>query len=215
MNPLPFTIHHELTGWHLAWARLELGDVDPEALAETRARVSADVRSRFSATSEISDDAVAQELRRLFRAAGCDPTRHRPSSEALVRRLVKGMTIPEIQPLVDLNNCLSAQLMVPCCVMVEGAFGAEMVWRSGRNGESYQSLRGPFNLEGKPVLVDAAGPLDTPITGNIRVKVEAATTVAWLVAYTPADLAPERVATALGELAEPVGIRAEPFAASA
>jgi DNA/RNA-binding domain of Phe-tRNA-synthetase-like protein len=89
--------------------------------------------------------------------------------------------------LVDLNNCLSAELAVPCCVMAEGSFGGRWVWRGGRPGESYESLRGPFNLEGKPVLFDDDGPLDTPITGNVRVKVLPATTVAWLVAYTPAQ----------------------------
>ncbi len=73
-------------------------------------------------------------LRTLFRAAGCDPTRYRPASEALLRRLVKGGELPEISPLVDLNNCLSAELAVPCCVMVEDSFGAPLVWRSGGRG---------------------------------------------------------------------------------
>jgi len=59
------------------------------------------------------------------------------------------------------------------------------VLRAGRAGESYASLRGPFNLEGKPLLVDAEGPCDAPITGGERVKVLPDTTRAWLVAYLP------------------------------
>jgi hypothetical protein len=47
-------------------------------------------------------------------------------------------------------------------------------------------LRGPFNLEGKPLLVDALGPLDAPITGSERVKITSETEKAWLVAYLPA-----------------------------
>jgi DNA/RNA-binding domain of Phe-tRNA-synthetase-like protein len=127
-------------------------------------------------------------MRKLFRAAGCDPTRYRPASEALLRRLVKGAELPAIHPLVDVNNCLSAELAVPCCVMKEGSLGTSLVFRPGTAGESYESLRGPFNAEAKPLLVDEIGPIDTPITGSERVKVQSGTESAWLVAYLPKDV---------------------------
>jgi DNA/RNA-binding domain of Phe-tRNA-synthetase-like protein len=127
-------------------------------------------------------------LRKLFKAAGCDPTRYRPSSEALLRRLLKGEAMPTIHPLVDLNNCLSASLAVPCCVMAEEKVSPPFVFRAGKPGESYESLRGPFSLEGKPLLVDAQGPCDAPITGSQRVKVTPETQRAWLVAYLPAGV---------------------------
>jgi DNA/RNA-binding domain of Phe-tRNA-synthetase-like protein len=142
-------------------------------------------------------------LRRLFKAAGCDPTRYRPSSEALLRRLLKGEEMPVISPLVDLNNCLSASLAVPCCVMAEETVSPPYVFRAGRPGESYESLRGPFNLEGKPLLVDAHGPCDAPITGNSRVKVTPDTKRAWLVAYLPTGVVvPESASEKLRELIE-------------
>ena len=109
---------------------------------------------------------------------------------------------------MDLNNCLSASLAVPCSVMVESSFKEPLTWRSGVEGESYESLRGPFNLEGKPVLFDPKGPLDTPITGNVRVKVEADTRTAWLVAYMPAsELDQETAGKTLDRLADGSGIR--------
>lgn len=177
-----------LDGWRLFWARLEVESDEPETMAEIRERVASRARERFADTSAIGAHPTAAALRRLFRDAGCDPTRYRPASEALLRRLVKGNPMPEIHPLVDLNNCLSAELAVPCCVMVEGSFGDRMTWRSGREGEAYESLRGPFNLEDKPVLFDEDGPLDTPITGNVRVAVQPNTTAAWLAAYMPAGV---------------------------
>ncbi len=71
-------------------------------------------------------------------------------------------------------------------------------------------LRGPFNLDDKPVLFDPEGPLDTPITGNVRVKVEADTTKAWLVAYMPAsELDNETAGTTLDRLADGTGITVE------
>jgi len=202
-----FDVRLELEGWRLFWARLEVDEPDPAALAKLRDRVAASVRERFADTSQIGADPTVRAMRRLFRAAGCDPTRYRPSSEALLRRLVKGGPVPEIQPLVDVNNCLSAELAVPCCVMREGSFSGPLTLRSGRPDESYESLRGPFKLEGKPVLADADGPLDTPITGNVRVKVEEETGVAWLVAYLPAgQVENETARAALGKVLEGTGV---------
>lgn len=207
MATTPFATDMQLDGWRLFWAHLQIADIDSSTLATRRAEVAEVARQRFSDTAAISGDLVVAGLRSLFRAAGCDPTRYRPASEALLRRLVKGGELPEIFPLVDLNNCLSAELAVPCCVMVEDSFRAPLIWRSGVEGESYESLRGPFNLVGKPVLFDPEGPLDTPITGNVRVKVEADTTAAWLVAYMPAaELDIDAAGATLDRLAEGTGI---------
>ena len=69
--------------------------------------------------------------------------------------------------------------------MAEGSFEPPFVFRVGREDESYVSLKGPFRLAGKPLLVDALGPLDAPITGSERVKVSETTERATLVAYLP------------------------------
>jgi DNA/RNA-binding domain of Phe-tRNA-synthetase-like protein len=212
MKRLPFNVTMELDGWRLFWARLVIGAPDAATLDELRVKVADRAVERFAETSQIGAHPTSAALRRLFRTAGCDPTRYRPASEALLRRLVKGHPLPEIHPLVDINNCLSAELAVPCCVMIDGSFGPEMVWRSGRPGESYESLRGPFNLENNPVLFDEEGPLDTPITGNKRVAVRPETTAAWLVAYMPgSELDVQTAAAALTSLCEKTGVAAEPY----
>ena len=181
----PFPVRHELPGWELFWAHLELLPGDHEdQMAALRREVSELARASLEGI-DLASHATVSALRKLFRAAGTDPTRYRPSSEALLRRVLKGEDLPAIHPLVDLNNCLSVELAVPCCVMEEGTFGPPLVLRAGQPGESYESLRGPFNLEGRPLLVDAEGPLDTPITGSVRVKVRPETRSAWLVAYLP------------------------------
>lgn len=212
-DTLPFQIEHDLEGWELFWAHLVVERDAPEELAALREEVAASVRERFASTAELSSDATVAGLRRLFRAAGCAPTKYRPASEALLRRLVKGEPLPVIQPLVDLNNCLSAALAVPCCVMVEGSFATSLKLRSGEAGEAYESLRGPFNLDGKPLLVDEEGPIDTPITGNQRVKVVDDTRRAWLVAYLPAGVvSSEKAWTVLEGFASRVGIAATWYA---
>ncbi|MCP4895544.1 MAG: hypothetical protein GY906_01105 [bacterium] len=212
MNTLPFSVRLELEGWELFWARFTVVEDKPDELAELKQQVVERVRTRIGETAAISSIPAVAEMRKLFRAAGCDPTRYRPASEALLRRLVKGADLPKIHPLVDVNNCLSAECAVPCCVMTEGTVGSELIWRQGREGESYESLRGPFNLAKKPLLLDEQGPLDTPITGGIRVKVRPDTTQAWLVAYLPrAAVSVDQVWDSLGAFGCVSGIEIERF----
>jgi DNA/RNA-binding domain of Phe-tRNA-synthetase-like protein len=229
-NP-PFPVVLELGGWTLLWARLELaappagaavagtagdlvagasGDPAPaaasvpapaaDALVALRRRVEARARSRRD-LARLPDDPTVAAVRGLFRAAGCDPTRYRPSSEALLRRVLKGEELPAIQPLVDLNNCLSIELAVPCSMLLEGSFTPPVTLRAGRTGEAFDSLRGPLNLEGKPLLADAAGPFSTPIADSQRVKMRSDSRRAWLAAYLPAAvLAPEAALACLESL---------------
>jgi DNA/RNA-binding domain of Phe-tRNA-synthetase-like protein len=165
MEPFPPSVRHELDGWRLFWADLELVDHNAAQLAALR-------------------EDVAERARSAYLLAGLA---EHPTVAAL-RRLLKGEGLPAIHPLVDLNNCLSAELAVPVCVMDRDALRPPFVWRAGRPGESYASLKGPFNLEGKPLLLDEAGPRDAPITGGERVKVRESTRRAWLVAYLPAEV---------------------------
>lgn len=200
MRPVPFPVTHELEGWELVWFRLAALPDPEEALAALRRRAGERACTEWSSET-LSADPIVAAVRSLFRAAGCDPTRYRPSSEALLRRLLKGEELPAIHPLVDLNNCLSVALAVPSCVAAEGSFTPPVVLRAGRAGESYESLRGPFNLEGKPLLADAEGPFGTPITDSQRVKVTGDTRHAWMVAYLPAGVVTaEAAGRALEEL---------------
>ena len=187
----------DLPGWRLAWSAVEVADDAGAAagLAARRARVAAELRARWT-PAELGEDPTVAALRRLFKAAGCDPSRYRPSSEALLRRLLKGEELPAIHPLVDANNQLSVEMKVPACVLAEGSFDFPVTLRAGRPGEVLDSMRGPLDLAGKPLLADAAGPFGTPITDGHRVKVLPGTRRAWLVAYLPADGAPDAAVAA-------------------
>lgn len=211
MEKLPFDVKVELNGWELFWAFLTVGE-DQSGLADLRTRVACGVRERFGKPAAIAGHPPVAAMRKLFRGAGCDPTRYRPASEALLRRLVKGAELPAIQPLVDVNNCLSATLAVPCCVMAEGSLGNSLVFRSGIEGESYDSLRGHFNAADKPLLADEIGPIDTPITGSERVKVRSGTSRAWLVAYLPKDvITVEEAWDALASICHEAGVEVVRF----
>jgi DNA/RNA-binding domain of Phe-tRNA-synthetase-like protein len=220
----PFPVSLSLGGWTLLWARLELGGGPPAAadgLGDLRRRVAARARARRE-LARLPADATVAAVRSLFHAAGCDPTRYRPSSEALLRRVLKGEELPAIQPLVDVINCLSTELAVPCCAAAEGSFGSPVTLRAGLPGEAFESLRGPFHLEGKPLLADGAGAFSTPITDSRRVKILDDTRRAWLVAYLPAAVlslaaaldALEALLRELRELRDPPAVRVDLAAAS-
>ena len=182
-----FEVKHELPGWELLWLHLRLRPGHHQAITALdalRKEVTDAARANFGGDS-LSSDPVVAAVRSLFRAAGCDPTRYRPSSEALLRRLLKGEELPAIHPFVDLNNCVSVELAVPCCASADGTFTPPVTLRAGRPGETVQSLRGPFNLEGKPLLEDGQGPFSTPITDSERVRVHEGTDRAWMVVYLP------------------------------
>ena len=183
----PPGVRHELPGWVLWWADMKLQSGGEPAIAALRREVAARARASH-ALEGLAEHPTAVAVRKLFRQAGCDPTRHRPSSEALLRRVLKGEELPAIHPLVDVNNCLSVSLVVPACVMAFGSATPPFTLRAGLPGESMISMRGLFELHGKPLLADGAGPFGTPITDSERVRVLPGTTRAWLVAYLPAGV---------------------------
>lgn len=180
----PPAVAAALEGWSLWWADLACETADPAVTSGVRAAAEAAARSAL-VLERLAEHPVAFAVRRLFRRAGCDPTRYRPSSEALLRRVLKGEPLPAIHPLVDVNNAMSIELVVPACVVDAARVRPPFALRAGRAGESMPSMRGPFDLEGKPLLEDAEGPFGTPITDGERVKVTPATRRAWLVAYLP------------------------------
>ncbi|HPC83597.1 MAG TPA: phenylalanine--tRNA ligase beta subunit-related protein [Thermoanaerobaculaceae bacterium] len=199
-------VRHDLPGWTLFWARWRLRPHDPAALARVFAAGQAAARGSWTLETLAQQPTVAA-VRALFRQAGCDPTRYRPSSEALLRRVLKGDDLPPIHPAVDVNNLLSIALAVPACVVDPERVTPPLVLRVGRAGERMQSMRGDFDLAGKPLLEDAEGPFGTPITDSERVKIRPGVADVVLVAYLPTacDLEAEARAT-LRRLLDATGV---------
>ncbi len=201
------TCRLEIPGWRLAFAWLEQSG---EAAPARRAAVFAEEEDRFRARQagrDLAADPVVAALRELFKQVGTSPSKYRPSSEALGRRVLKGEGLPRIHPLVDLNNLLSLATLAPCCVMRPGSVEPPLALRRGGAGETLHGLRGALDLEGKPVLADVRGPFGTPITDDHRVVVQPEDRAALLVAYVPAAV-PVDINAALRDLADRIsGIR--------
>ena len=77
-----------------------------EALwAEIDAR-SEECRQKLT-TESLKQVPAIEATRRAYRACGKDPSRYRPSGEALVRRVLQGKKLYQIDTLVDLVNLAS------------------------------------------------------------------------------------------------------------
>lgn len=132
--------------------------------------------------------------RDLYRAFGIDPTRTRPSSEALLRRAVQGKPLPRICNAVDLCNLLALRFLLSIGLYDAAQVRGEVTLRRGRAGESYPGIRkDEVHLEGRPVLADDRGPFGNPTSDSLRTSVTAATRSLWMVIFAPAIHPEERL----------------------
>jgi len=131
-------------------------------------------------TGTVGDVARARALYRRF---GVDPTRVRPSSEALLRRLKKGEPLPRVNSLVDVANAMSVQLQVPVGLYdLDKASGDELSIRLGAEGEGYEGIRKEHvNVAGRLCVADAEGPLGNPSADSARTMITTDTQrAAWI-----------------------------------
>ncbi len=115
--------------------------------------------------------------RQAYKALGKDPSRYRPSAEALLRRIAQNKPTPQVNTVVDTNNLVSISTGLSCGAYDVARLAPPLVCRRGAAGESYDAIgRGPINLEGLPLLADASGPFGSPTSDSTRsmVTLEAA-----------------------------------------
>ncbi len=109
------------------------------------------------------------EARTLYKSFGMDPSRHRPSSEALLRRTLKGQDLYHINNLVDTCNLASLQFLLPIGMYELPLVQGDVTLRTGREGEEYPGIRkGPVHLQGRLGLFDDQGPFGSPTSDSAR-----------------------------------------------
>ncbi len=152
-----------------------VAEADPALAAALDAEVAR--RSAALASGQVSEVPQIAAARRAYRAFGKDPARYRVSSEALMRRLVKGQGIYRINTAVDANNLISLTTGHSVGMFDADRLSPPVVFRRAGPGETYEAIgRGPMNLEALPVLADAEGPFGSPTSDSERSKVTLATT---------------------------------------
>jgi len=111
-------------------------------------------------------------MRSAYKALGKDPSRYRGSAEALLRRVLAGKGLYQINSVVDINNLVSLESLNPA-----GAYDLEKITppielRIGTAGENYKGIgKDLINIESLPVFADAAGPFGSPTSDSERAMV--------------------------------------------
>ena len=119
-----------------------------------------------------------EATRRVYRACGKDPSRYRPASEALIRRMLQGKELYQRDTLVDLINLASIAFGYSIGGFDADRFvGDTLTLGVGRHDEPYEGIgRGMINIEGLPVYRDAEGGVGTPTSDHERTKIQMSTT---------------------------------------
>lgn len=129
-------------------------------------------------TESLKDLPSIAATRRVYKACGKDPSRYRPASEQLIRRMLQGKELYQIDTLVDLINLASIAYGYSIGGFDADKFvGDTLTLGVGREGEPYEGIgRGMLNIAGLPVYRDAEGGVGTPTSDHERTKITIATT---------------------------------------
>ena len=124
-------------------------------------------------TETLKDIPSIAATRRIYKKCGKDPSRYRPASEALIRRMLQGKELYKVDTLVDLINLASIRYGYSIGGFDADKFvGDTLALGIGREGEPYEGIgRGLINIAGLPVYRDNEGGVGTPTSDNERTKI--------------------------------------------
>ena len=141
--------------------------------------------------------------RDTFRSWGMDPSKYRPASEALLRRVVQGKGLYRVSNVVDVSNLVSIETGWPLGCYDRSRIDEPVVLRHGLPGESYEGIgKKTWNLEGRPVLGDPAGPFGSPISDSTRSMITESAKNVVIVIYIPEKSPDAAAESAMKRLAE-------------
>lgn len=147
-----------------------------EELSEEFNNLTESLRALYE-ISDINKRPAISATRKAYKIFGKDPNRYRPSQEQLMRRVIRGLGLYEVNNLVDVGNLFS--LTTGCSIGIfdrEKIKGETIKLGVGRDNEPYVGIgRGELNISGLPVLRDEIGGFGTPTSDHERTKTELST----------------------------------------
>ena len=176
--------------------------LDGAPVVEREPRLDAPLAASEAAVRAHPPEEIAA-VRSMYRRVGLDPTKTRPSSEALLRRVRKGEPLPRINAMVDVCNWCSLEFQLPYGLYDAAHIEGDVELRLGREGESYPGIRkDAVHVGGRIALADRLGPFGNPTSDSARTMVTTATTSGLLVVFAPRELQTAQLARVLDRTAE-------------
>lgn len=113
-----------------------------------------------------------QELRSIYKLLGKDPSRYRGSSEALLRRVLQGKGLYKVNTIVDINNLISLESLLPIGSYDLDKLEQPLTFRKGLPDEMYKGIgKSVININNLPVFSDQQGPFGSPTSDSERAMV--------------------------------------------
>ncbi len=164
--------------------------------------LASDIRGKYK-EFPVNEIPGVQDARSLFRSVGIDPTRRRPSSEALLRRALKGQDFYQVNNIVDAGNFASLKFLLPICMYDYDAIKEPILVKLGSSQDSYQAHNHrQMNFENKLVIVDGIGAFGSPLTDSLRTAVTERTRNLLIIIFAPATYDSDQLNSNLQELKE-------------
>jgi DNA/RNA-binding domain of Phe-tRNA-synthetase-like protein len=143
---------------------------------------------KFQDKAPSADDTV-NAVRKMYYCIGWEPTRYRPSSEALIRRILKGKGLYRINNLVDYGNLVSAKYHLPMGLYDTERIKGNITFDVGKVGEGYRGIsKEEIHAEGKLILRDDEGIFGNPTADSLRTSIQETTKSALAVFFCPPEI---------------------------
>ena len=166
-------------------------------VVEREARLNAPLAAAEAAV-RTNPPAEVAAVRTMYKRVGLDPTKTRPSSEALLRRVRRGDPLPRINSMVDVCNWCSLEFQLPYGLYDGSRIDGDVELRMGREGESYPGIRkDDVHVGGRITLADHTGPFGNPTSDSARTMVTTGTVRTLLVVFAPRDVDTRRMTMVL------------------
>lgn len=134
-------------------------DADLEAF---KPLIQQKVREKFTSLDQIRDHGAFRAYRDFFWSVGIDPTKTRPASEALTRRIVAGKDLPTINTLVDAYNLASVESFIAIAAFdLDSLSSEDLFMRTAGKGEHFRGIGMDADLElkGIEIVIEDSGKL--------------------------------------------------------
>lgn len=141
-------------------------------------------RPRFKTPSDALEQ--LKSGRDLYRSLGLEPTKIRPSSEALLRRVIKGKPLYQINSIVDVCNHCSLAFFLPIGLYDIDRIKGAVEMRPGKKGEEYQGIgKDVIHVSSRLVLSDRRGAFGNPSADSLRTAIHLDTKRVLMVIFAP------------------------------
>ena len=151
----------------------------------------------------LSELEPVRQTRKLYHALGIDPTKDRPSSERLLKRVVQGRELPTVNQLVDAVNLVSLTVQCPLGIYDWDRLAPPVLVRIGRPEETFTSISGKlFRAGGRIVLVDGNDVFGSPSQDATRTRVHEGTVRAMAIVWAPAGVSNDWLESVLKEVSQ-------------